>query len=96
MYSYIRLIKKVISYITLYNLFTIDVEIANAGQDCWFSCGSVQGPCAWCGTKGYCCTKKSGWDDTSNGCDGTFGGAGRHECVLKPGKSFIIDHVIKY
>jgi len=65
-------------------------EIANAGQDCWSSCGSVQGPCAWCGTKGYCCTKKSGWDDTSNGCDGTFGGAGRHECVLKPGDHLVI------
>merc|ERR1712038_485217 len=68
---------------------TNDVEIANAGQDCWSSC-PVQGPCAWCETKGYCCTKKSGWDDTSNGCDGTFGGAERHECVLKQGDHLVI------
>ena len=33
-----------------------------------------------------CC--RAGWADTSNGCDGTFGGSGYHACVLKPGKIF--------
>ena len=32
-----------------------------------------------------CCTTKSGWTDTSNGCDGTFGGSNFHACALKPG-----------
>ena len=32
-----------------------------------------------------CCTTKSGWTDTSNGCDGTFGGSKFHTCALKPG-----------
>ena len=32
-----------------------------------------------------CCTTKSGWTDTSNECDGTFGGSNYHECALKPG-----------
>ena len=31
-----------------------------------------------------CC--KKGFHDKSNGCDGTFGGKTRHECVLRPGK----------
>ena len=31
-----------------------------------------------------CCTIMPGWTDMSNGCDGTFGGATRHECVSKP------------
>ncbi len=36
-----------------------------------------------------CCTQKPGWTDTSNGCDGTFGGLTRHECALK-GKSYLL------
>ena len=32
-----------------------------------------------------CCTTKSGWTDTSNGCDGTFGGSKFHTCALKTG-----------
>ena len=70
-------------------------EIKNFGKECWGNCGSEQGPCEWCGAKGYCCTLKIGWNDTSKGCDGTFGGVRRHECVLKPGKSFIIDLAIQ-
>ena len=31
-----------------------------------------------------CCTMKPDWTDMSNGCDGTFGGATKHECVSKP------------
>ena len=54
----------------------------NAGVDCWEKCGGKQGPCDWCGN-GRCC--KKGWPDTSNGCDGSFGGNTMHECVLKPG-----------
>ena len=80
----------------LHDLFIIVPEIQNTELDCWDFCGSEQGPCEWCGAKGYCCTMKSNWNDTSNGCDGTFGGASRHECVLMPGKSFLIGHVIQY
>jgi len=60
---------------------TLDIE--NEWMDCWVACGKHQGSCTWCGTKGMCCTQKSGWTDTSNGCDGTFGGWERHECTLK-------------
>ena len=35
-----------------------------------------------------CCTTKSGWTDTSNECDGTFGGSNYHECALKPGNIY--------
>ena len=59
-------------------------QIENAGMDCLSSCNSRQGACEWCGSMGFCCTKKNGWNDTSNGCDGTFGGETQHECVLKP------------
>jgi len=61
-----------------------DLNPISIGVSCWAKCGRKQGPCAWCGAKGYCCTKKSGWTDTSNGCDGTFGGVRMHECALKP------------
>jgi len=54
--------------------------LLNKGEDCWYHCSSKQGPCSWCGSGGYCCTRKSGWTDVSNGCDGTFGGQTRHEC----------------
>jgi len=56
-------------------------DLTNTGKDCWYKCGSKQGPCEWCGTKGMCC--KNGFKDKSNGCDGTFGGLTRHECDLK-------------
>ena len=49
-------------------------------MDCWRACGGKQGPCTWCGVGGKCCTRKHGWTDTSNGCDGTFGGLTQHEC----------------
>ena len=44
---------------------------------------------------------KPGWTDTSNGCDGTFGGATSHECALPtPGNLFssdvYINHTQKY
>ena len=39
-----------------------------------------------------CCTMKPEWTDTSNGCDGTFGGATSHECALPtPGNLFSSD-----
>ena len=50
------------------------------GQDCWGGCNSQQGQCNWCGAGGWCC--RMSW--TGNGCDGTFGGATNHQCVLKP------------
>ena len=56
----------------------------NTGTDCWYNCTSRQGPCDFCGEHGMCCTVKTGWTDTSNGCDGSFGGQTGHECVLKP------------
>ena len=61
------------------------VELENEGKDCWIECHGLQGPCAWCGSKGFCCTKKTDWTDTSNGCDGSFGGETRHECALPSG-----------
>ena len=51
-----------------------------------------------------CCTTRSGWTDTSNGCDGSFGGSWNHACALKLGnissslncinKSFNIYYII--
>ena len=59
-------------------------ELENAGQNCLNNCNGQQGACDWCGSKGFCC--KKGFTDTSNGCDGTFGGQGVHECALQPSK----------
>merc|ERR1711997_605522 len=53
----------------------------------WKHCKKTQGPCSWCGTKGMCCTTWAGWTDTSNGCDGTFGGSKFHTCALKTDNS---------
>ena len=84
--------------IFLRNLNTYDVKFhiqdfefnqGAIGEDCWYECGKKQGPCAWCGSEGWCCTQKSGWTDTSNGCDGTFGGVSKHECALKPSKLYM-------
>ena len=59
-----------------------DVEILNEGMECWSHCHNHQGPCPnWCGNYGMCCTKNPYWKDRSRGCDGTFGGSWRHECV---------------
>lgn len=55
-------------------------------KDCLIHCNNRQGLCVWCGSGGMCCTKKPGWLDTSNGCDGTFGGESKHECVQRAGK----------
>ena len=60
--------------------------LRNEGLYCWHHCNRQQGPCSWCSTKGMCCTRKPGWTDTSNGCDGTFGGQTKHECSLKGNK----------
>ena len=56
------------------------MKLENSGKNCWDKCNG-QGKCDWCGKGGYCCRK--GWDDTSHGCDGSFGGVG-HACALKP------------
>ena len=67
----------------LMNLFVRTfAEVQHIGEDCWASCGAQQGLCSWCGT-GYCC--RFGWDDHSNGCDGSIGidGAG-HVCSTRP------------
>ena len=65
------------------------LNLMNAGIQCWYSCGEKQGKCPWCGSDGWCCRKNANnpyWLPTaqSNGCDGTFGGLNKHECVLKP------------
>ena len=65
----------------------ISGRLENAGKDCWRKCNKRQGACEWCGSIGFCCTKKKEWNDYSNGCDGTFGGETMHQCALKPGKS---------
>jgi len=56
--------------------------LMNAGKDCWSDCNGQQGACDWCGSNGMCCEK--GYSDTSNGCNGNFGGSGYHACVLPP------------
>ena len=54
----------------------------NEGVDCWDSCNGQQGPCDWCGA-GVCC--RYGWDDKSNGCDGSIGYPGMgHVCAPRP------------
>ena len=59
-----------------------NVETENNGMECWSHCKNQQGPCpSWCGKHGMCCTMNPYWKDQSNGCDGTFGGVWRHECV---------------
>jgi len=68
----------------VYQITDFEFNQGAIGEDCWYECGKKQGPCAWCGSEGWCCTQKSGWTDTSNGCDGTFGGVSKHECALKP------------
>ena len=58
------------------------VETKNIGMECWSDCEIQQGPCpSFCGNHGMCCTMNPYWKDQSNGCDGTFGGVWRHECV---------------
>ena len=55
--------------------------LENAGQYCYPYCYyNGQGKCDWCGTEGYCCMKNY----PEGGCDGSFGGETRHECVLPP------------
>ena len=66
---------------------TLSGSLEHEGEDCWFECDK-QGKCDWCGGNGYCC--RMGW--TGNGCDGTFGGQGGHQCVLKPGKQQKCSH----
>ena len=58
-------------------------EYVNIGRECLTPCNGNQGSCSYCGTKGMCCTHKSGWTDTSNGCDGSFGGTTTHLCSVK-------------
>ena len=72
-----------------------DPPLAHAGKDCYFKCSYKQGPCKWCGKEGMCCSqRRKNKDDQEggfkNGCDGTFGGKTKHECVLKPGKILLM------
>ena len=55
--------------------------VRHNGEDCWYACTNMnmanEGRCGYCGTGGMCCKKGS----RKNGCDGSFGGNSRHECV---------------
>ena len=53
---------------------------SSLAEGCLNNCDNKDGLCEWCGTQGWCCQKN--W--IGNGCDGSFGGNGKHECVLKP------------
>ena len=55
------------------------------GENCWYNCNEMDGPCDWCGNVGLCCRKE--W--IGNGCDGSIGGTNIHECVLSPGKNIL-------
>ena len=67
--------------LTFSNIFHSDY--VNIGRECLTPCNGNQGSCSYCGSKGMCCTHKSGWTDTSNGCDGSFGGTTTHLCSIK-------------
>ena len=71
----------------------VPVDVNNVDSDCWNQCGHKQGPCDWCGADGICCTVKTGWTDTSNGCDGSVGGQNGHQCVPKPAGKINISRV---
>ena len=66
-------------------------KLEHANEQCWWGgmCNKKQGKCNYCGTEGFCC--RQDWHDTSAGCDGTFGGIGMHQCVLKR-KNFFKGH----
>ena len=54
-------------------------------KTCFSQCNNMQGHCPdVCGESELCCTMNKEWKDTSNGCDGSFGGECRHECVKNP------------
>ena len=41
---------------------------SNYGKDCWNECNKTIGPCSWCGSNGWCCSK----DFEHYGCGGSF------------------------
>ena len=63
--------------------------VVDTKVDCWPQCKHIQGKCGFCGENKMCCTVKSGWTDTSNGCDGICGGRTMHECIKNPNKGEI-------
>ena len=73
-----------------YDILFPYLDLENEGKECYKNCGYKQGPCEWCGSEGVCCSRKSDWNDTTNGCNGSFGGKTRHECVPAPGTLFNI------
>ena len=67
--------------------------IINSREDCYEKCFFEQGPCKWCGKEGLCCSQNAYYNVSNmqqmyvgfdNGCDGTFGGEKKHDCVKKP------------
>ena len=62
----------------------------NYGKNCWEGCDQTQGPCDWCGNESWCCRREPEYEYIGNGCDGTFGGEGKHTCSLNPGILFNI------
>ena len=61
------------------------------GENCWYNCNEMDGPCDWCGDVGLCCRKE--W--IGNGCNGSIGGASQHECVLNPGTNILSENLQK-
>ena len=64
----------------------------NGGEDCLHDCNYQEGKCDWCGTDGWCCRINS----VGNGCDGSFGGPGSHQCGLKPSKYICLSDYIYF
>jgi hypothetical protein len=60
--------------------------LLNGGKSCFSNCTETQGSCSWCGT-GMCCRK--GWEDKSNGCDGTLGIPGEGHVCVAPGSTTV-------
>ena len=61
--------------------FLILEKLKNIGQPCISECNiesNGTGPCAWCGTEGFCCQHNGA---PKNGCDGFMGGQNEHECA---------------
>ena len=58
----------------------------NGDKECWGKCNSKEGKCDWCGPNGLCCRKHT----VGNGCDGTIGGPGNHQCDLNPTGKYIV------
>ena len=63
------------------SMWCLQAEVENLGITCWDECKGVDGPCSYCGSKGYCCRKNV----VGNGCNGDDGtDTNHHRCVERP------------